>query len=153
LFFFSFTFYGQEVHHQMISSQGAAVILPSGLIINQTIGQQSSIGNSIRKNNIVMQGFQQNLWSKYISTNSGDSIITKTYPNPFVETINFKFSQSIIKAIKIYVYDTSGRIVFEDTKNANDTVLSVDLSNLPGSQYLVHLYTQSFNYYTQIIKL
>jgi hypothetical protein len=136
----------------MISSQAGSIELPRGLIVNQTIGQQSSIGNS-NKNYIVMQGFQQSLWSTYISSNNVDSIISKTYPNPFVEIIKFEFSQIIIEPINILIYNSGGRLVFKGKKTAIDTILSVELSNLPTSQYLVHLYTNNFSYYTQIIKL
>jgi hypothetical protein len=136
----------------MISSQAGSIELPRGLIVNQTIGQQSSIGNS-NKNYIVIQGFQQSLWSTYISSNNADSIISKTYPNPFVEIIKFEFSQIIIEPINILVYNSGGRLVFKGKKTAIDTILSVELSNLPTSQYLVHLYTNNFSYYTQIIKL
>ncbi|SDX41687.1 T9SS type A sorting domain-containing protein [Flavobacterium degerlachei] len=152
LFFSSFTFYGQVLHHQMISSQGGSVKLPRGLIVNQTIGQQSSIGNS-NKNYIIMQGFQQSLWSTFISSNIVDVISTKTYPNPVTSIVNFQFSQLILEAIDIHIYDASGRLVFKGKKSATDAILSVDLSNLPTTQYLVHLHTNSFSYYTQIIKI
>ncbi|EIA07386.1 T9SS type A sorting domain-containing protein [Flavobacterium frigoris] len=152
LFFSSFTFYAQVIHHQMISSQGGSVELTKGLIVNQTIGQQSSIGNS-NKNYIIIQGFQQSLWSTFISSNNVDSVVTKTYPNPFVETVNFQFSQAITEPITILIYNVSGRLVFDGKKSATDTILSVNLANLPTSQYLVHLYSNNFSYYTQIIKL
>lgn len=152
LFFSSFSFYGQLLHHQMISSQGGVINLSNGLIVNQTIGQQSLVGSS-KTEYIILQGFQQSIWSKYISTNSADSIITKTYPNPFEDVIKFQFSQSISDPIAIDIFDTSGRLVFENKKNANDRILSVELPYLPASQYLVHLYAKSFSYFTQIIKL
>jgi hypothetical protein len=39
--FFSCSFYGQVLHHQMLSAQGASIITNNGFVINQTIGQQS----------------------------------------------------------------------------------------------------------------
>jgi hypothetical protein len=152
LFFLSFSFYGQVVHHEMISAQGGSKTLDNGLIINQTIGQQSSIGNS-NKGYIIIQGFQQNLWGNFIASNVVDVISTKTYPNPVTSTVNFQFSQLIIEPIAIRIYDASGRLVFKGEKSATDTILSFDLSSLPTTQYLVHLYTSNFSYYTQIIKL
>jgi hypothetical protein len=135
----------------MISSQGSTVTTPTGIIVLQTIGQQSSTGNS-NENYIVMQGFQQSLWNRYISSNSIEGISTKTYPNPFIEIIKFQFSKPISEPIRITVYEASGRLIFEKMKTAEDTVLSVDLSHLSRSIYLVHLYTSIFSYYTQIIK-
>ena len=38
--------YAQQLHHQMISSQGTSITTASGLIVKQTVGQQSVSGNS-----------------------------------------------------------------------------------------------------------
>ncbi|WP_367770622.1 T9SS type A sorting domain-containing protein [Flavobacterium sp. WC2421] len=152
LLFFTVTFQGQVLHHQMLSSQGNTKKLSNGIVINQTIGQQSIIGTS-KDGFVVMQGFQQSLWSNYIATNTVAVISTKTYPNPFANTINFQFSKSITEPIAIHVYDSSGRLVFQGNRSANGTILSVDLSNLPTSPYLVSLKSNAFTYYTQIIKL
>jgi hypothetical protein len=37
--------YSQNLHHQMLSSQGKSIILSNGMLVSQTIGQQSAIGN------------------------------------------------------------------------------------------------------------
>jgi len=152
LFFCSFTFYGQVLHHQMLSSQGASVKLSNGISVTQTIGQQGIIGNSDKKN-IVIQGFQQSLWSTYIASNDTEVISTKTYPNPFSDSIKFEFSTFITDPIIINVFDSSGRLVYEGRQGAIGAILSINLSHLPTNHYLVHLYTNSFSYYTKIIKI
>ncbi len=152
--FFSYAFYGQVLHHQMLSSQGASITTNSGLVINQTIGQQSAIGNSNDKF-IIIQGFQQSLWSKYIASNKIDAIediITITYPNPFTETINFQISKPILEPIKVCVYDIRGRIIYDQNRMFVNSILSIDLASLPTSQYLVRLTSTNFSYYTKIIK-
>ena len=58
LLFFSITFHGQVLHHQMISSQGASTKTPDGLIIMQTVGQQSLSGTAANKDYVIIQGFQ-----------------------------------------------------------------------------------------------
>lgn len=51
-------FYSQStLHHQSITAQGISKTLSNGLIINQTIGQQSVIGNSKTDSNIIFQDF------------------------------------------------------------------------------------------------
>ena len=152
LFFSSCTFYGQVLHHQMLSSQGASAKLSNGISVTQTIGQQGIIGNSDKKN-IVIQGFQQSLWSTYIASNDIEVISTKTYPNPFSGSIKFEFSTFITDPIMINVFDSSGRLVYNSKEGAIGTIISVNLSHLPTSHYLVHLYTSSFSYYTKIIKI
>ena len=50
--------FAQQLRHQMISSQGTSITTASGLIVKQTVGQQSVSGNS-PGDIIVQQGFQQ----------------------------------------------------------------------------------------------
>lgn len=155
LLLFSLAFQAQVVHHQMISSQGASVKTSDGLLIRQTVGQQSLTGISINKDYVVMQGFQQSLWGSYISSNNVDAvegIITTTYPNPFTQNINFQFSKPVMGEISIAVFDVLGRLIYEQNKKAINNVLTVDLSGLPISEYLLYLRTKDLHYYTKIIK-
>ncbi|MFV7236933.1 MULTISPECIES: T9SS type A sorting domain-containing protein [Flavobacterium] len=152
LIFFTLTFQGQVLHHQMLSSQGLSKKMPDGSIIRQTIGQQTLIGTS-SNNYVVMQGFQQSIWGKYIYSNLIDDIKTTTYPNPFIETINFQFSKPINGLIEVNIFDIVGRKIFELKKKSNDNILIIDLSLLPSSEYLIRLNAFNFSYYTKIIKL
>ncbi len=152
LLFFSVSFYGQVLHHQMISSQGVTKKIATGQIINQTIGQQSSIGTS-NKEVIVMQGFQQSLWVNYIASNEKTEFSTTTYPNPFTDLINFQFSKPIEEDVSVFVFDISGRLVLQQKKMADNSILTIDLSKLPRSEYLVKLQNNTLTYYTKIIKL
>lgn len=142
----------QKLHHQMLSSQGTSKILPNGFIVRQTIGQSSVIGNFTVAGITYTQGFQQCLWNKYITSNSLISISTVTYPNPFISSINFQFSQTIKEPISISIFDINGRIVFSDNKQATNNILSIELPNLSSSNYLVKLATPNYAYYTQILK-
>ncbi|MBC7844999.1 MAG: T9SS type A sorting domain-containing protein [Flavobacterium sp.] len=152
---FSITFQGQVLHHQMISSQGLSTKTSDGLIIRQTIGQQSFTGTSGNKDYVVMQGFQQSLWGKYIASNhiaAIEDIKTTTYPNPFTDIINFKFSKPVTDVISISVFDVLGRLIYEQKKKPANNILSIDLATLPTNEFLIRLSTTTFNYYTKIIK-
>ena len=151
-FCFSTCSYSQDINHQMFSAQGTSKTLPNGMYISQTIGQQSVIGNYTNNNYNFGQGFQQSVWSMYINNKSNTSISTITYPNPFVSTLNFQFSQIIKETISISLFDIRGRLVFFKNKQANDTILTIELPNLASSNYLVYLSTKNFNYYTKILK-
>lgn len=156
LLFFSITFQGQVLHHQMISSQGLSTKTPNGLTISQTVGQQSLTGISGNKVYVVMQGFQQSLWGKYIASNHEDAIegiVTTTYPNPFVQTINFQFSKPVTDDISISVFDVMGRLVYEQNKKAVNNILTIDLSGLPAYEFLIRLSASNLNYYAKIVKL
>lgn len=152
LFFITLPFYGQVLHHQMLSSQGTSKKIANGYIISQTIGQQSTIGNS-DKNVVAIQGFQQSNWSTIISSNETNQITTLTFPNPFAEVVNFQFSQPIKEDMSIYVFDIAGRLVYQQKKQVTNQLLSINLSNLPQSEYLVKLQSNTLTYYTKLVKL
>ena len=148
----SVPFYGQVLHHQMISSQGITTKTNNGYTISQTIGQQSTTGNS-DKGTIVVQGFQQSLWGSYIALNEISKITVKTFPNPFDDWINFQFSTPIENEIAIYVFDISGRLDYNKKTKIDTTTLTINLAHLPRSQYLVQLQANNSIYYSKIIKL
>lgn len=152
LIFFTITFHGQVLHHQMLSSQGMSKKMPNGTFISQTFGQQSITGTS-SNNHVIMQGFQQSQWGKYISSNAVDDIKITTYPNPFISTVNFEFSKPIIGLINVNVFDLSGRLIFDQKIKPNNNILTINLPALPSSEYLVRFNAPNFNYYTKIIKL
>ncbi|MFZ4680309.1 MAG: T9SS type A sorting domain-containing protein [Flavobacterium sp.] len=142
----------QELHHQMLSAQGASKELSNGMYVSQTVGQQSVIGNYTKDGKTYGQGYQQSVWSKYISTNTNNNITTVTYPNPFISTINFQFSQTIKEPISVSVFDIRGRLIFNQEKQASGNILTIDLPNLASSNYLVRLSSPNYTYYTQILK-
>ena len=95
--------FSQKVHHQMISAQGGSATTQSGLVVKYTIGQQSVTGTKTG-NVIVQQGFQQSNWDKIIATNNV-VVNTTTFPNPYVDVVNFQFSQSIGDSVSLLVFD------------------------------------------------
>ncbi|MFA9189230.1 T9SS type A sorting domain-containing protein [Flavobacterium sp. FBOR7N2.3] len=152
LLFFSFPFYGQVLHHQMLSSQGSTKELANGYIISQTIAQQSTIGSSNREVEVI-QGFQQSLWASYITESKKNEIKILTYPNPFKDVVHFQFSKSIDEEVSISVFDVSGRMVYQGKGQLKDAILTIQLLNLPRSEYLVQLRSQTITHYTKIIKI
>ncbi len=149
---YTITSYSQDLHHQMLSSQGDTKQLPNGMYVSQTIGQQSVIGNYTKDGKTYGQGYQQSVWSKYIQSTVNNPITTVTYPNPFVSTINFQFSQPIKERIKMELFDVRGRLVFQTEQLPTDNLLTVELPNLASSNYLVKLTASNYTYYTQILK-
>lgn len=155
ILFFGFTVHGQELHHQMLSAQGSGKHLTNGIFVRQTIGQQSTTGNYNQNKVVIGQGFQQSVWGKYISSNridERDDIKTIIYPNPFSTTINFQFSKPVTDIITASLFDIRGRLIFEQKKKVINNILTIDLSFLPTSVYLIRLNTLNLNYYTKIIK-
>lgn len=151
LFLISLSIHSQDLHHQMISAQGKSTVISNGMIVSQSIGQQSPIGN-YTNGVTVGQGFQQSNWGKYANNTIITSISTITYPNPFVTTVNFQFSTPIKDKLRIEVFDIRGRLVFKEEKKASETLLTIDLAQLPSSNYLARLTAPNYTYYSQILK-
>jgi hypothetical protein len=149
---FSFQVFSQNLHHQMISSQGKTNILSNGMLVSQTIGQQSAVGNYQNGKVTFGQGFQQSNWNKILRSNTYENISTVTYPNPFIEIINFQFSKPITDQIQISVFDINGRMIFQTEKKSFDSLLSISLPQLASSNYLIRLTATNFTYYSQILK-
>ncbi len=142
----------QNLHRQMLSAQGNSVLLNNGIFISQTVGQQSVIGNTTKNGYTTGQGYQQIVWGKYINSNITSNITTTTYPNPFIQSVNFQFSKPIKETISIALFDVLGRLIYQQEKKAIDNLLTIDLESIPSSNYLVKLSATNYTYYTQILK-
>jgi hypothetical protein len=142
----------QQLHHQILSSQGASKNLSNGMYVSQSIGQQSVIGSQTVEGYTYGQGFQQSTWSKYITASSNNSITTITYPNPFISSVNFQFSQEIKGTVTVSIFDIRGRLVYNEEKKSVGTILTIELPNIASSNYLVKLSASNYNYFTQILK-
>ena len=143
--------YSQRLHHQMLSSQGGNTTASSGVVFKYTIGQQSVTGTT-NGNFITQQGFQQSNWEKIIATNNTVRVNTTTYPNPFVDIINFQFSQSVGEQVSLLVYDILGRQVYFNNIQVTENKIIVNLQELQSAEYFVKLSNNSFTYHTKIIK-
>ena len=148
-FLSSFSF-GQTLHHQMISAQGGNATTQSGIVVKYTIGQQSVTGTKIG-NVIVQQGFQQSNWDKIIANNVV-LINTTTFPNPYIDIINFQFSQTIGDNVSLIVFDVLGRQVYSNTLQIFENKTSANLQALQSAEYFVQLSNNTFTYHTKIIK-
>jgi hypothetical protein len=136
----------------MLSSQGTSKTLANGTFISQTVGQQSVIGNTTKNGYTIGQGYQQIVWGKYINSNLTSNITTTTYPNPFIQSVNFQFSKPIKETISIAIFDVRGRLIYQQEKRANDNILTIELGQLAAENYLVRLSANNYTYYTQILK-
>lgn len=143
----------QQLHHQMISSQGATVNTTAGIIVKQTIGQQSVTGNS-QGEITVQQGYQQSQWETLIRGSEKSDVLITTFPNPFREIVNFQFTTSPVSPVRVSIFDSYGRVVYDKSVEPKNKIVSLyDLPGLSNAQYLVKLSSKKFNYHTIIIKI
>ena len=151
LFLFSLSSFCQELHHEIISSQGKNVELDSGIYVTQTIGQHSIASYSM-DNLTVQQGYQQSFWNSLINTNEEFSMDITFYPNPTIDYVNFNFSNLESSDLNVLVFDYAGRVLITTKIDIENYKTKLDLSSLPSGSYLIYLNTNKFNYHTKIIK-
>jgi Secretion system C-terminal sorting domain len=140
----------QVLHHQSVSSQGSKKLTQSGFVVSQSIGQISPSGTFKNSDIVVQQGFQQYAVTKY--TISSADIVTRVYPNPFVNSVSFEFSQAIDSEVQISLFDLSGKLIVTLLKKPTNKVLEIGLEDVFEGQYLVLLSAEGFKYGTKIIK-
>jgi hypothetical protein len=99
----------------------------------------------------VQQGFQQSNWDKIIANNVV-LINTTTFPNPYIDIINFQFSQTIGDNVSLIVFDVLGRQVYSNTLQIFENKTSANLQALQSAEYFVQLSNNTFTYHTKIIK-
>tara|TARA_S200000501_G_scaffold359550_1_gene385617 strand:+ start:179 stop:673 length:495 start_codon:yes stop_codon:yes gene_type:complete len=143
----------QELYKQTILSQGATSNLESGLIISQSIGQESVIGNFSNDNVKIIQGFQQPFWTRLISNSSSVIPIEIThFPNPITDNLNLSFYNYDMGELILSIYDYSGRILMKRNISVESGKSIVDLTILPSGSFLMGLQNDKINYYIKIIK-
>ena len=156
IFFVFFVFTStnaQELYKQTILSQGATSNLESGLIISQSIGQESVIGNFSNDNVKIIQGFQQPFWARLISNSSSLIPIEIThFPNPITDNLNLSFYNYDMGELVLSIYDYSGRILMKRNISVESGKSIVDLTILPSGSFLMGLQNDKINYYIKIIK-
>lgn len=143
----------QELYKQTILSQGTTSNLESGLIVSQSIGQESVIGNFSNGDVKIIQGFQQPFWTRLISNSSSIVPIEIThFPNPVTDNLNLNFYNYEIGELNLSIYDYSGRILMKRNISVESGKSIVDLTTLPSGSFLIGLENDKINYYIKIIK-
>jgi hypothetical protein len=141
--------FSQQLHHQMISAQNTSSITPSGLRIQQTIGQTSATGNFSGKFS-VQQGYQQSKWSAHIAPSKKG--VVNSYPNPFTQFVHFQITDSTTTKITVQIFDINGKLVYMKAHTAENNIFKIALSHLAIGAYLVKMKNDQLNYFTKIIK-
>jgi hypothetical protein len=143
----------QVLHHQMLSVQGASVVLSSGMVITQTVGQSSIIGGLLG-GYAGGQGFQQQFSAKASSSINVPAITNlNVYPNPFYTSLTVVVPASLDGAVlPVNLFDLRGRLLYTRNHLVENQAITLELSTLPNAIYLLTIHTKTINYSTKIIK-
>jgi hypothetical protein len=144
--------YGQKLHHQAIVAQGANVKLANNMIVSQSIGQSSAIGNFRNNKVFVGQGFIQSKSAIRFSAPTEKPLSVIVYPNPIVDLATFKFSSIIDETGTINVFDNRGRLVFFQKVEIMQGIININLLSLSAGIYFVKFETSNNSYTTKILK-
>jgi hypothetical protein len=144
--------YGQKLHHQALTSQGANVPLANKTIVSQSIGQSSSIGNFRTQKVVVGQGYIQSVGIVNFSTPLPNTFSAAVYPNPVIDIATFKFSSNLESTLTINFFDARGRLVYKHKAQLNQNYLSISLSALSAGIYFVKFETPNTTFSTKILK-
>jgi len=151
LFFLIITYSASaQLHHQMLSSQGSTSVTENGVIVTQTIGQQSVIGSFNSQYLGIGQGFQQANWARVIIEQTNPEFEVSVYPNPFDKIINIKHNTE--QDININIFNPAGKLVYKNLINVTGPNQSINLELLPSGVFLVHLQSNNLKYFTKLIK-
>jgi hypothetical protein len=145
--------YGQSLHHSMLSAQGNSQTIKGGMVVLQTIGQQSVNGNATTSNLTMQQGFQQSLISQFFPVYNVNKVITTVYPNPFSTTVNVSLSAPSNEDLTISLYNLFGVLVYKEVKTAPQSLLTFNFGNLPSSSYILHVTAKNYSFSKTLIKI
>lgn len=150
--FIGLSSFGQKLHHQMLSIQGINAKLKNGILVHQSVGQQSTTGNYNSSKAIVGQGYIQSMVSISKTNPVINAITAVVYPNPFTDVLNFRFSAPIEGNVLVSIFDVRGRLVYhKETKSISNVVTISELFFSEGN-YFVKLEAKDVIYSSQIIK-
>jgi len=134
----------------MLSSQGSSSKTNNGVIVTQTIGQQSATGNYTNNGFDIGQGFQQANWARIILEETTPGFEVSLYPNPFEGIVSIQHNTE--EDITINVFDPAGKLVFKNVLNVTGPNQSINLEKLSSGVYLVHLQSNQLSHFTKLIK-
>lgn len=137
----------------MISSQGGTFVAKNGLVVRQSVGQMSAIGNAVVGSMVLQQGFQQSLISQLFPVYNANTIVTTIYPNPFIGPISVGFSAPIDNNLSVSLYNMSGFSLFTKSFTTPQSVLNFNLDNLPVGSYVIRVTAKNYSFSKIIIKI
>ena len=146
------TLFGQ-LHHQAFALQGKVSAISNGLVVSQSIGQQSIAGTAVNTSYVAQQGFQQSMVVNSVSNPLVPQVTAKFYPNPFVSTITFEFSTEINEEMAITIFDVSGKLVYKAKKTPVQNILTINaLESLSDGNYVIVLKAANYHFNAKLIK-
>jgi hypothetical protein len=139
----------------MITVQGGTFVAKNGLVVRQSVGQMSAIGNASVGNFVFQQGFQQSLIGQFfqVPTYNLNTIGATIYPNPFNGPLSISFSAPITNNLSVSLYNMTGLLLFTKSFTTPQSVLNFNFDYLPTGSYVIRITAINYSFSKIIIKL
>ncbi len=123
------------------------------MIVSQSIGQvNAAIGNYNNSKLIIGQGYIQSFGKPKNMSPLQEIITMIVIPNPVIDNVNFKFSSDIGSTATLYVFDSRGKLIYNQLGEPQQNNLTYDLSLLSEGVYFATIETLNYTFSTKIIK-
>tara|TARA_B100001758_G_C17981401_1_gene388333 strand:+ start:20 stop:514 length:495 start_codon:yes stop_codon:yes gene_type:complete len=150
--FFAFSQSSSNLLRSTISNNGSSVKTINKGIVQQSIGQSSLVGLQYTSKYIIRQGFIQPTHLKSTLPISNDvELSVDIYPNPTTDRITLDFREAVTGEVLLSIYDYSGRLIIEESQEAQAT-LSYSLNSLAPGNYFIQVSGSNKAFVTQIAK-
>jgi len=134
----------------MLSAQGGLNQTSSGVLVAQTIGQTSVIGNYSNNNLNVGQGFQQSKVGRLYIKGLNKEISLTIFPNPFENQITISYNAQ--ELVNVTIFDMTGKLIYKNNLSFISENNTIDVSFFSTGVYLVRLQSKLNTSYTKIVK-
>ncbi len=156
LFFGSFSFFlnAQNLQRSSLGTSGASTkisVSNNNYYVSQSVGQNSVIGTLVNGDNAIRQGYQQPPISVKVLADSNSTLEASVFPNPVDTFITIQFSEVLKNPINVVIYDISGKLILNNTKNPTQS-FNVDMSFFSSGVYLLSIVSGNKKYSAQLIK-
>jgi hypothetical protein len=128
------------------------IVNTKNYIVQQSIGQTSTIGTFHNYGYTIRQGFiQPSALAKIADVLNPINLEVSFYPNPFEEIASLVFTEKIFGNVEITVYNELGSLVFSKTFKADQKV-KLDFNNLSLASYILKVTANNKQFIKKIIK-
>lgn len=162
-FLFHFCCHGQYIQAATLSAGGSMGGNHGKYYLSHVVSQSSIVAGTVRSGNVVVrQGFKQP-FARRGTTEAQTASLTvaeplpsiqvNVFPNPFVDHILLRFSETTRTPTRLTLYDDSSNLIWERVFPENLTEIPLDgFTNMRAGKYLLQIFQHGNPLIKTIIK-
>jgi hypothetical protein len=148
--FFAYPIQGQILRNQSWVSMGNAALPVQGLLVQQSIGQNSVTGVFSTSSARISQGFLRGI--RVVPTEIRPPFEAIAFPNSFSDRITFRFTTDHQEATEVVIYNTQGKRIYETIHLPKNKEIQLNLPHLASGVYVANLRSGNKTVQIRIIK-